>query len=103
METDRPEWMQDPSLQSIDPKKLEFLSKLFAQGVSRKKTTGQKELMAALLPAIAQARKENLMLTPAEVGLAIQAIKRHSTKEELEKMERIMHQTGAASNERKSW
>ena len=101
METDRPKWMQDPSLQSINPKKLEFLRKLFAQGVSQKKSKGQKELMAALLPAIVQARKENLMLTPAEISLAIQAIKRHSTKEELEKMEKIMHQTRAASNERK--
>lgn len=102
METDRPEWMQDPSLQSIDPKKLEFLSRLFTQGVSQKKTKGQKELMAALLPAIAQAKKENLMLTPAEVSLAIQAIKKHSTKEELEKMEKIIHQTKAASDRKKS-
>lgn len=58
METDRPEWMQDPSLQSIDPKKLEFLSKLFAQGVSGKRPWGRRSLWPrCFLPLPRQEKK----------------------------------------------
>ena len=47
--------------------------------------------MRIVLPMMKRAKAENLTFSQAELNACIQAIKKHSTKEELEKMEELMH------------
>lgn len=82
----RPEWMDDALVKSIDPKKLEFIGNLF-QG-SRGKN--QKELMTFLMPMMRKAKQEHLTFTQQEMQAAIQAIKNHSTQDELQQIEKIL-------------
>jgi hypothetical protein len=82
-----PEWMDDELVKDIPKEKLIFLSKMFAgsQGKS------QKELMLSLVPMMKQAKKDNLTLTSAEMTAAIAAIKKHSTAQELDKINKILN------------
>lgn len=82
----RPQWMHDPLVKDISPEKLNFLEKMFhkSQGKS------QKELMSSLIPLMKQAQQEHLTFTPAEMNAAISAVKKHSTPEELAKMDKIL-------------
>ncbi len=91
METanNRPTWMEDELVKSIDPRKLEFLSKLFAEG----KGKSQKEMMTFLMPMMRKAKKERLTFTPQEMQAAISAIKKYSTEEELKKIDNILAKT----------
>jgi len=84
--TNRPQWMNDPSIKDISPKKLEFLEKMFQE--TRGKT--QKELMTLLIPMMKKAQQENLSFTPAEMNAAISAIRKYSTPEERSKMDEIL-------------
>ena len=84
----KPEWMKDPSVQNISADKLNFLSGLFQEG----KGKSQKEMMAFFLPMMKKAKAENLTFTPAEISACIQAIKKHSTPEELSQIDKIMSQ-----------
>jgi hypothetical protein len=81
-----PEWMDDELVKDIPAEKLNFLSKMFAgsQGKS------QKELMMSVVPMMKQAKRDNLTLTPAEMSAAIAAIKKHSTEQELSKINEIL-------------
>ena len=82
----RPEWMNDPLVQNIPQKKLDFLGKLFAEG----KGKNQKQMMAYIMPMMKKARAEKLTFSQQEINACIQAIKNHSTKEELEKIDEIL-------------
>lgn len=84
--TNRPEWMNDPSVKNISPEKLAFLEKMFEQ--SRGKS--QKELMSLLMPMMKKAKQEHLTFTPAEMNAAITAIKKHSSPEEVAKMDDLL-------------
>lgn len=66
-----PLWMQDDLVKDIPREKLDFLSKLFAQGHGK----SQKEMMALLMPAMRKAKQEHLTFTPQEMQAAITAIK----------------------------
>ncbi len=81
-----PAWMQDEAVQNIPPEKLRFLEETFAKGHGK----SQKELLRLLMPMMQRARKENLTFTPQEMQAAISAIKRHSTEEELHKIDEIL-------------
>ena len=70
-----PLWMQDDLVKDIPREKLDFLSKLFAQGHGK----SQKEMMALLMPAMRKAKQEHLTFTPQEMQAAITAIKNYST------------------------
>lgn len=83
-----PAWMDDELVQKIEPKKLDFASRLFSMGHGK----SQKEMMNLILPMLKQAKAENLTFTQAEINACIQAVKKHSTKEELEKIDRLMSQ-----------
>lgn len=89
MATNKPAWMEDELVKNISAKKLTFLEKMFAdtQGKS------QKELMALLMPMMKKAKAENLSFTPAEMNAAITAIKKHSTPEELQQIDKILSKT----------
>lgn len=56
-----PLWMQDDLVKDIPREKLDFLSKLFAQGHGK----SQKEMMALLMPAMRKAKQEHLTFAPA--------------------------------------
>ena len=58
-----PLWMQDDLVKDIPREKLDFLSKLFAQGHGK----SQKEMMALLMPAMRKAKQEHLTFTPQEM------------------------------------
>lgn len=83
-----PEWMDDELVKDIAPEKLDFLSQLFADSQGK----SQKELMRSMLPLMKKAKSMNLSFTPAEMNAAIAAVKKYSTKEELEKIDDILKQ-----------
>ncbi len=83
-----PAWMQDPLVKDIPADKLKFLSQLFVEG----KGKSQKEMMAFFLPMMKKAKAENLSFTQAEIAACIQAIKKHSTPEELNQIDKLMAQ-----------
>lgn len=83
-----PQWMQDPLVKDISPAKLNFLSQLFVEG----KGKSQKEMMAFFLPMMKKAKAENLSFTQTEISACIQAIKKHSTPEELSQIDKLMSQ-----------
>ena len=58
-----PLWMQDDLVKDIPREKLDFLSKLFAQGHGK----SQREMMALLMPAMRKAKQERLTFTPQEL------------------------------------
>ncbi len=84
--TDIPGWMEDPSVRNIPREKLAFLSQLYQQGQGK----SQKEMMAFLMPMMAQAKQKGLTFTPQELQIAIAAIRRASTPEELRQIDQIM-------------
>lgn len=84
----RPVWMTDPLVKDIPEKKLKFVEQLFEKGQGK----SQKELMSYLVPMMKKAKEENLTFTPQELNAAIAAIRRHSTPEELKKIDKILEQ-----------
>lgn len=82
----RPEWMEDELVKNIDPRKLEFLGRLFAEGQGK----SQKDMMAYMMPMMQKAKQEHLNFTAQEMTSAINAIKKHSTPSELEQINNIL-------------
>ena len=87
--SERPAWMSDPLVNAIPAKKLQFLEELFAQGQGK----SQKEMMAYLMPAMKRAKQENLTFTPQEMNAAIAAIRKHSSKDELTQIDKILEKS----------
>lgn len=83
---ERPVWMDDELVRGIPQKKLDFAAELFANGHGK----SQKDMMRIVLPMMKRAKEQNLTFSQTELNSCIQAIKKHSTKEELEKIEEIM-------------
>lgn len=93
----RPAWMTDPLVKDIPEKKLQFVEQLFAQGNAWKSSSthgkSQKEMMAYLVPMMKKAKAENLTFTPQEMNAAIAAIRKHSTREELSQIDKILEKS----------
>lgn len=83
---ERPAWMQDDLVKNIPQKKLDFLGKMFAESQGK----NQKELMTLLLPMLKIAKQENLAFSQQEMNAAISAIKKHSSSEELQQIDKIL-------------
>lgn len=96
METEntRPAWMTDPLVKDIPEKKLRFVEDLFAKGHGK----NQKEMMAFALPMLKKAKQENLTFTPQEMNAAIAAIRKYSTREELQKIDKILEKSRNAGS-----
>jgi hypothetical protein len=47
-------------------------------------------MLLLLMPVLKQARAANLSLTPQEIQAAIAAIRKHSTPEELEQIDKML-------------
>ena len=84
--SEKPKWMQDPSLKGISMEKLDFLQKMVFESSS----LSQKELMPFLMALAQKSRTANITFTQEEMTVIIEAIKKYSTPEELMKMNQIM-------------
>ncbi len=81
-----PDWMSDPLVKDIPPRKLEFLGQMFAEGRGK----SQKEMMAFMMPMMKKAKQENLTFTPQEMSAAIAAIRKYSSADELKQIDKIL-------------
>ncbi len=90
----RPAWMEDELVKTIPQKKLEFLGKLFEEGHGK----NQKDMMAYIMPMMRKAKQENLTFTPQEMNAAITAIKKHSSEEELQQINKILEKNKNGGN-----
>lgn len=91
----RPAWMEDELVKDIPEAKLEFLNKMFNDANLRKqnlKTNNQAEMLRMLMPVIKQAKAANLSFSPQELQAAIASIRKYSTPEELEQIDKIYNQ-----------
>lgn len=84
----KPEWMNDSLVKSIEEKKLEFLNDLVLGGRGK----SQKEAMPYMMMKMKQAKADNISFSSAEVAAVVAAIKNHSTPEELAQIDKIMRQ-----------
>lgn len=84
--SEKPKWMQEPSLKGISMEKLDFLQKM----VFESSRLSQKELMPFLMALAQKSRAANITFTQEEMTAIIEAIKKYSTPEELMKMNQIM-------------
>lgn len=80
------EWMRDASLQNIDPAKLDFLQKL----VFEINNLNDKEKLPFLLALANRAKKENISFTKEEMESIINVLKKHSTPEEVRRMDLML-------------
>lgn len=81
-----PLWMQEPSVQDIPKEKLDFLQKL----VFESKSLSQKELLPFLMALAQRSREEHISFSQQEMNAIIDAIKKYSTPDEINKMNQIM-------------
>lgn len=91
----RPAWMEDELVKDIADTKLDFLNKMFNDANLRKqnmKTNNQAEMLRMLMPVIKQAKAANLSFSPQELQASIAAIRKYSTPEELEQIDKIYNQ-----------
>lgn len=91
----RPAWMEDELVRNIPDTKLEFLNQIFNDANLRKqniKSNNQAEMLRMLMPVIKKAKAANLSFSPLELQAAIAAIRKHSTPEELEQIDKICNQ-----------
>lgn len=92
----RPAWMEDELVREIPQEKLDFLSKMFSEANARRQAAGpvksQKEMLMLMMPVIRQAKAANLSFTPRELQAAVAAIRKYSSAEELEQIDRLYSQ-----------
>lgn len=81
-----PLWMQEPSVQDIPKVKLDFLQKL----VFESKSLSQKELLPFLMALAQRSREEHISFSQQEMNAIIDAIKKYSTPDEINKMNQIV-------------
>lgn len=84
--SERPIWMDDPTVSQIPPVKLEFLKELAENGHGK----SQREMMPYIMTLMKRAKAQGLTFSAAEIQTIIAAIRRHSSPEELHQMDEIM-------------
>ena len=90
----RPTWMSDPTIAHIPQEKLDFLSSMFEKVKGKNKN----ELMPFLM-AMHSKIKGNVKFTAEEMQLVVAAIKRASSEEEKQQIDKVLNM--AAKKERK--
>ena len=87
------EWMNDPELENIDRAKLDFLNQMFIQSTSINSTGSQaerqKKMMAFLLSLSKLSKENNISFQKEEVELIFSVLKKHSTSDDIAKMQKI--------------
>jgi hypothetical protein len=86
-ENKKPEWMDDPLLKDIDKCKLEFLQTM----VFESSNLTQDAMLPFLLAVMKRGQKKKLTFSEAEMDAIITVLKKHSTPEELEKINMVMN------------
>lgn len=82
----KPKWMNDMTIKDIEEEKLSFLLSLMEES----KGKSQKEIMSFFMFKMKEAKQKNLTFSKDEIAVIIAAIKKHSTTEELHKIDEIM-------------
>ena len=80
------EWMNDPSLEGIDPAKMALLNSLVQQGSKK----NQNEMMAFLMSAAANSKKNGLQFSPGEMDLIAQVLKKGKSPQETARLDRML-------------
>jgi len=83
---DAPEWMKDPALAGIDTAKLEFIQMMAFEG---KKLT-PKEMLPFLMSISKRGKEKSVSFSKEEMDLIIAVVKKNSTPEEIQRMDKIM-------------
>ena len=81
----KPAWMSDPTIAHIPQEKLDFLSAMFEKVKGKSKN----ELMPFLM-AMAGKTKDSVRFTAEELQLIIAAIKRSSSAEERQQIDKVL-------------
>lgn len=81
----KPAWMSDPTIAHIPQEKLDFLSSMFEKVKGKSKN----ELMPFLM-AMHSKVKGNVKFTAEEMQLVIAAIKRASSDEEKQQIDKVL-------------
>ena len=80
------EWMQDESLQNIDPYKLEFLQALVFESSSLRK----EQLLPYLMAVAKRGQEKKVTFSDEEVSAIAAVLKKYASQEELSKMDKIL-------------
>lgn len=80
------EWMQDESLQNIDPYKLEFLQALVFESSNLRK----EQLLPFLMAVARRGQEKKVTFSDEEISTIAAVLKKHATPEELSKMDKIL-------------
>lgn len=81
-----PAWMQEAAVQNVPRRKLDFLQKLVFESAS----LSQKELLPFLMALAQRSKEEQISFSSEEMNAIIEALKKHSSPEEIRKMNRIL-------------
>lgn len=82
----KPEWMNDPSLEGIDQAKLEFLQML----VFESKKLSPKEMLPFLMNVGQRGKDSSISFTADEMDRIIAVLKKNSSPEELVRIDKAM-------------
>lgn len=80
------EWMNDPTLAGIDPAKMTLLNSLVQQGSKK----NQNEMLAFLMSAAANSKRNGLQFSPGEMDMIAKALKKGKSPQETAKMDRML-------------
>lgn len=83
---DNTDWMNDPSLKSIDSKKLHLLQQFADQGSQK----SQNDLMPFLMAAASSGKKQGMQFSSDEIDLIIEAVKMGKSPQEQARMDKIV-------------
>jgi len=81
------EWMDDPLIKDVDKHKLEFLQSM----VFESSNLSQDAMLPFLLAVMKRGQKKKLTFSDEEMNAIITVLKKHSTPEELEKINMVMN------------
>ena len=86
------EWMKDSTLEGIDPAKMALLQSLIQQGSKK----NQNEMLAFLMSAAANSKKNGLQFSPGEMDMITKVVEDEKetdpteSSQEIAKMDRIL-------------
>ncbi|MBQ6807386.1 MAG: hypothetical protein IJO97_08155 [Lachnospiraceae bacterium] len=79
-------WLDDPAVAHIDKSKLDFLQML----VFESNGLSQKEMLPFLMAVAKRGKENNISFTEEEMNAIIDTLKKYSTPEDLEKMNKMI-------------
>ena len=80
------EWMNDPTLAGVDPAKMALLNSLVQQGSKK----NQNEMLAFLMSAAANSKRNGLQFSPGEMDMIAKVLKKGKSPQETAKMDRML-------------